>query len=434
MSSDTAVINAPTSTAAADLRAAAATHARCRFCGTQLQHTVANLGMSPMANAIRKPEDLNRMEPFFPLHAYVCGNCFLVQLEEFQSGEAIFSEYSYFSSYVQAMLDHGRKYADDMTARFGLGAHSKVVEIAANDGYLLRWFLPKGVPVLGVEPAANVAEAARELGIPMEVLFFGRKTARELKAKGHAADLMAANNVVAHVPDLNDFVAGFAELLKPTGVATFEFHHVLNLLTLNQFDNIYHEHFCYHSLMTFSRILAHHGLKVFDVEEIPNHGGSLRVYCQPQASGTQPVSGRVGAMLDRERAAGLDTLAPYLAMEDRIRATKRSLWRFVLQAAEEGKSIAAYGAPAKAATLLNYAGVRADYIQYTVDRNPHKQNHFLPGTQIPIYGPERIAQTRPDYLVILAWNLKDEVMRQMAHIREWGGKFVVLIPEVKIHD
>jgi len=266
------------------------------------------------------------------------------------------------------------------------------------------------------------------------VLFFGRKTARELKAKGHAADLMAANNVVAHVPDLNDFVAGFAELLKPTGVATFEFHHVLNLLTLNQFDNIYHEHFCYHSLMTFSRILGHHGLKVFDVEEIPNHGGSLRVYCQLDGSGVQPLSDRVGAMLGRERAAGLDTLAPYLAMEERIRATKRSLWRFVLQAAEEGKSIAAYGAPAKAATLLNYAGVRADYIEYTVDRNPHKQNHFLPGTQIPIYGPEQIERTRPDYLVILAWNLKDEVMRQMAHIREWGGKFVVLIPEVKIHD
>jgi 2-polyprenyl-3-methyl-5-hydroxy-6-metoxy-1,4-benzoquinol methylase len=419
---------------AGDLRTAAATHARCRFCDTQLKHTVANLGMSPMANAIRKPEELNRMEPFFPLHAYVCGNCFLVQLEEFQSGEAIFTEYSYFSSYVQAMLDHGRKYADDMTTRFGLGPQSKVVEIAANDGYLLRWFLPKGVPVLGVEPAANVAEAGRKLGIPMEVLFFGQETARQLKAAGHAADLMAANNVVAHVPDLNDFVAGFRELLKPTGVATFEFHHVLNLLTLNQFDNIYHEHFCYHSFMTFSRILAHHGLKVFDVEEIPNHGGSLRVYCQPEGTGVQPVDGRVGAMIARERSAGLDTLAPYLEMEDRIRATKRSLWRFVLQASEEGKRIAAYGAPAKAATLLNYAGVRSDYVEYTVDRNPHKQNHFLPGTQIPIYGPERIEQTRPDYLVILAWNLKDEVMRQMSHIREWGGKFVVLIPEVKIYD
>ena len=433
MPSDTAVSNA-TPPAAGDLGAAAATHARCRFCGTQLKHTVANLGMSPMANAIRKPEELNCMEPFFPLHAYVCGNCFLVQLEEFQSGEAIFTEYSYFSSYVQAMLDHGRKYADDMTERFKLGPRSKVVEIAANDGYLLRWFLPKGVPVLGVEPAANVAAEGRKLGIPMEVLFFGRKTARELKAKGHAADLMAANNVVAHVPDLNDFVAGFSELLKPTGVATFEFHHVLNLLTLNQFDNIYHEHFCYHSLMTFTKILAHHGLQVFDVEEIPNHGGSLRVYCQPQGSGVHKVDGRVEAMVARERKAGLDTLAPYMEMEERIRATKRSLWRFVLQAAEEGKTIAAYGAPAKAATLLNYSGVRSDYIQYTVDRNPHKQNHFLPGTQIPIYGPERIPETRPDYLVILAWNLKDEVMRQMAHIREWRGKFVVLTPEVRIHD
>ena len=268
-----------------DLAALAATHAKCRFCGTQLRHTVANLGMSPMANAIRKPEDLNKMEPFFPLHAYVCSNCFLVQLEEFQSGEAIFSDYAYFSSYVQAMLDHGKRYADDMTERFKLGAHSKVVEIAANDGYLLRWFLPKGVPVLGVEPAANVAEEGRKLGIPMEVMFFGRESARKLRDMGHAADLMAANNVVAHVPDLNDFVAGFSILLKPQGVATFEFHHVLNLLQKNQFDNIYHEHFCYHSFLTFSRILAHHGLSVFDVEEIPNHGGSLRVYCQPASTG-----------------------------------------------------------------------------------------------------------------------------------------------------
>ncbi len=420
--------------AAVDLAAAAATHAKCRFCGTQLKHTVANLGMSPMANAIRKPEELNRMEPFFPLHAYVCGHCFLVQLEEFQSGEAIFTEYSYFSSYVQAMLDHGRLYADEMTERFKLGAHSKVVEIAANDGYLLRWFLPKGVPVLGVEPAANVAAAGRQLGIPMEVLFFGRETARQLRAKGHAADLMAANNVVAHVPDLNDFVAGFAELLKPTGVATFEFHHVLNLLQKNQFDNIYHEHFCYHSFMTFSRILAHHGLKTFDVEEIPNHGGSLRVYCQPVATGAEPMSPRVAAMIAREQGAGLDTLTPYLALEERIRASKRSLLRFVLDAHDQGKRIAAYGAPAKAATLLNYAGVRSDFIDYTVDRNPHKQNHFLPGTQIPIYGPERIDQTRPDYLIILAWNLKDEVMQQMARIRSWGGKFVILVPEVQIYD
>jgi SAM-dependent methyltransferase len=429
-----AAMTTPQPAAARDLTAAAATHAKCRFCATPLKHTVANLGMSPMANAIRKPEELNRMEPFFPLHAYVCHECFLVQLEEFQSGEAIFSDYAYFSSYVQAMLDHGRRYADDMAARFALGPDSKVVEIAANDGYLLRWFLPKGIPVLGVEPAANVAAEAAKLGIPMEVLFFGRETARELKVKGHAADLMAANNVVAHVPDLNDFVAGFAELLKPAGVATFEFHHVLNLLTRNQFDNIYHEHFCYHSLLTFGRILAHHGLAVFDVEEIPNHGGSLRVYCQLKASGRQPESPRVAAMLDRERTAGLDTLAPYLAMEDRIREAKRGLWRFVLEAAAQGKTIAAYGAPAKAATLLNYAGVRSDYIQYTVDRNPHKQNHFLPGTQIPIHAPERIAETRPDYLVILAWNLKDEVMKQMAHIREWGGRFVVLIPEVAIYD
>jgi SAM-dependent methyltransferase len=423
-----------TSPSPVELSAAAATRATCRFCGNGLRHTVADLGMSPMANSYRKPEELNRMEPFYPLHAYVCDRCFLVQLEAFQSGEEIFSEYAYFSSYAQALLDHGKAYADAMGDRFGLGAHSKVVEVAANDGYLLRWFLPKGIPVLGVEPAANVAEAARKLGIPVEVLFFGRDTAAQLKDAGHAADLMAANNVVAHVPDINDFVAGFKVLLKPTGVATFEFHHVLNLLRLNQFDTIYHEHFCYHSLTTFSKILAHHALRVFDVEEINTHGGSLRVFCQPEGTGVQPLSPRVAAMLAREKEAGLDTLAPYLAFNERVKAMKRRLLAFLVEAKDAGKSIAAYGAPAKGNTLLNYAGVRSDFIDYTIDRNPHKQNHFLPGTQIPILGPERLAETRPDYLLILVWNLKDEVIEQMKHLRDWGGKFLVLIPEVKVID
>ncbi len=415
-----------------DLVAAAATHAKCRFCNHPLRHTVADLGMTPMANSYRLPEELNRMEPFYPLHAYVCEKCFLVQLEEFQSGEEIFSDYAYFSSYVQTMLDSGKAYAEAMTKRFALGANSKVVEIAANDGYLLRWFKPLGVPVLGVEPAANVAEAARKLDIPMEVLFFGQKTAEALKAKGHAADLMAANNVVAHVPDLNDFVAGFKVLLKPTGVATFEFHHVLNLLTLGQFDNIYHEHFCYHSLTTFAKILAHHGLQVFDVEEIGNHGGSLRVFCQPQGTGVHPVGERVGAMLAREKQAGLGTLAPYLAFDKRVRAIKRKALSFLIDAKEQGKSIAAYGAPAKATSFLTFVGARSDFIDYTIDRNPNKQNHFLPGLKIPIFGPERLAQTKPDYLLILAWNLKDEVIRQMGELRGWGGKFLVLIPDVEI--
>ena len=427
-------MNQAPSTSTAALSAAAATRATCRFCGNGLRHTVADLGMSPMANSYRKPEELNRMEPFYPLHAYVCDQCFLVQLEAFQSGEDIFSEYAYFSSYAQALLDHGKAYADAMTDRFGLGAQSKVVEVAANDGYLLRWFLPRGVPVLGIEPAGNVAEAARQLGIPMEVLFFGRETATQLKAAGHAADLMAANNVVAHVPDINDFVAGFKILLKPEGVATFEFHHVLNLLSLNQFDTIYHEHFCYHSLTTFSKILAHHGLKVFDVEEITTHGGSLRVFCQHDDSGVQAVSARVGEMLAREKAAGLDTLAPYLAFNERVKAMKRRLLAFLVKAKDEGKTIAAYGAPAKGNTLLNYAGVRSDFIDYTIDRNPHKQNHFLPGTQIPILGPEQLAVTKPDYLLILVWNLKNEVIDQMKHLRDWGGKFVVLIPEVEVID
>lgn len=421
-----------TQTSSTALSAAAATRATCRFCGNGLRHTVADLGMSPMANSYRKPEELNRMEPFYPLHAYVCDKCFLVQLEAFQSGEEIFSDYAYFSSYAQALLDHGKAYAEAMTDRFKLGAASKVVEVAANDGYLLRWFLPKGVPVLGVEPAANVADAARALGIPMEVLFFGRQTAAKLKADGHAADLMAANNVVAHVPDINDFVGGFKVLLKPEGVATFEFHHVLNLLNLNQFDTIYHEHFCYHSLLTFSTILARHGLKVFDVEEVTTHGGSLRVFCQHDDTGVQPVSDRVGAMLAREKAAGLDTLAPYLAFNERVKAMKRRLLAFLVKAKDEGKSIVAYGAPAKGNTLLNYAGVRSDFIDYTIDRSPHKQNHFLPGTQIPILGPEQLAVTKPDYLLILVWNLKDEVIEQMKHLRDWGGKFLVLIPEVQV--
>lgn len=425
-------MNQATSTSTAALSAAAATRATCRFCGNGLRHTVADLGMSPMANAYRKPEELNRMEPFYPLHAYVCDQCFLVQLEAFQSGEDIFSEYAYFSSYAQALLDHGKAYAEAMTDRFGLGARSKVVEVAANDGYLLRWFLPRGVPVLGVEPAGNVADAARQLGIPMEVLFFGRDTATQLKAAGHAADLMAANNVVAHVPDINDFVGGFKVLLKPEGVATFEFHHVLNLLNLNQFDTIYHEHFCYHSLTTFSKILARHGLKVFDVEEITTHGGSLRVFCQHDDSGTQPVSPRVAAMLDREKQAGLDTLAPYLAFNERVKAMKRRLLSFLIEAKNAGKTIAAYGAPAKGNTLLNYAGVRSDFIDYTIDRSPHKQNHFLPGTQIPIVGPEQLDVTRPDYLLILVWNLRNEVIDQMKHLRDWGGQFLVLIPEVEV--
>ena len=406
--------------------------AHCRFCSTPLRHVVADLGMSPMANAYRRPEEMSRMERFYPLRAYVCEQCLLVQLEEFESPQEIFSDYAYFSSYSESWLRHAQRYADDMRARFGLGPDSKVVEIACNDGYLLRWFRDAGVPVLGVEPAANVAESARALGIDVAVRFFGRETARELAAAGHRADLMTANNVVAHVPDLNDFVAGFKILAKPTGVVTFEFHHVLQLLERNQFDTIYHEHFCYHSLTTFRRILAHHGLEVFDVETLSTHGGSLRVFAQHDDTGLRPVSSRVDAMLALEDAHGLTGLDAYVAYDVRAKRMKRRFLRFLIDAKDAGKSIVAYGAPAKGNTLLNYAGVRTDFVDYTVDMNPHKQGRFLPGTGIPIRSPDAIAATRPDYVLILPWNLRDEIVQQMAHIGDWGGKFLVLIPEVEV--
>ena len=408
---------------------------RCRFCGAGLSHVFVDLGMTPMANAYRSASEQDRMEPFYPLRAYVCDQCLLVQLEEFETPEQIFgTDYAYFSSYSESWLDHARRYVDDMSERFGLGPQSRAVEIACNDGYLLRWFLPKGVKVLGVEPAGNCAEVARALGIEVAVAFFGASTATELKAQGHQADLMTANNVVAHVPDLNDFVEGFRILLAPTGVATFEFHHVLNLIRHNQFDTVYHEHFCYHSLSTFRRILEHHGLSVFDVEELPTHGGSLRVYAQPKDTGIHPVCARVPALLEVERAAGLTGVDAYLAYGERVKRMKRQLLRFLIAAKETGKSIAAYGAPAKGNTLLNYAGVRSDFIDYTVDRNPHKQGMTLPGTQIPIHDPAKIFETRPDYLLILPWNLRDEIVKQMAGIREWGGRFLVLIPEVEVID
>jgi len=421
---------------AAALQAASAHSAHrpsCRFCGTGMQHVVADLGMSPMANAYRSPAEQDRMEPFYPLRAYVCHECLLVQLEEFETPEQIFgTDYAYFSSYSDSWLEHARRYVENVSERFRLGPHSRVVEVACNDGYLLRWFLPKGVKVLGVEPAGNCAEVARAQGIEVEVAFFGAGTAADLKARGCQADLMVANNVVAHVPDLNDFVEGFRVLLAPTGVATFEFHHVLNLIRHNQFDTIYHEHFCYHSLSTFRKILEHHGLAVFDVEELPTHGGSLRVYAQPAGTGIHAVSPRVAALLDTERQAGLTGIDAYLAYGERVKRMKREVLRFLIDAKASGKSIAAYGAPAKGNTLLNYAGIRTDFIDYTVDRNPHKQGMTLPGTQIPIHDPSKIFETRPDYLLILPWNLRDEVVRQMAGIREWGGRFLVLIPEVEV--
>ena len=406
---------------------------RCRFCGSILRHTFADLGMSPLANAYLKPSQLNRMEPFYPLHAYVCEKCLLVQLEAFESPEHIFGDYAYFSSYSDTFLQHCKAYTDMIVTRFGLNGQSHVVEVASNDGYLLQYFVEKGIPVLGVEPAANVAEVAVQKGIPTRVKFFGRETARELVSEGKQADLLVGNNVLAHVPDLNDFVAGMKILLKPKGVITMEFHHVMRLVAGNQFDTIYHEHFSYFSFTTVRKVFASHGLTLFDVEELPIHGGSLRIYACHEGDASKTTSQRVSDLLAKEEAAGMTRMDYYLSFAERMKAMKRQLLAFLVAAKGEGKSIVGYGAPAKGNTLLNYCGLRSDFIDYAVDRNPHKQGLFLPGTHIPIYPPDKVKETRPDYLLVLPWNLKGEIMEQMSYIREWGGQFILLIPEVKVY-
>lgn len=407
------------------------TEARCRNCSAPLSATFADLGMSPLSNAFIQPSDVSRMEPFYPLHAWVCGNCRLVQLEEFESPQHIFSNYLYFSSFSESWLRHAEIYAKAMTARFGLGAGSMVVEVASNDGYLLQYFQQQGCRVLGVEPAANVAEVAVNKGIPSEVAFFGRETATWLRAKSFAADQMAANNVLAHVPDLNDFIAGFAILLKPEGVATFEFPHLLRQIELTQFDTIYHEHFSYLSLHVVHRLFRAHGLRVFDVEELSTHGGSLRVFACLHAAAH--VDGpAVAAVLTKETAAGLEEDAVYAAFTDQVVRIKLDLLRFLIDAKSAGKRVVAYGAPAKGNTLLNYCGVGPELIAFTVDRSPHKQNTLLPGTRIPVRAPEALLDEKPDYVLILPWNLRQEIIMQMETIREWGGKFVVPIPSLQV--
>jgi 2-polyprenyl-3-methyl-5-hydroxy-6-metoxy-1,4-benzoquinol methylase len=409
--------------------------AACRFCHAPLALSFADLGMSPPSNSYVKAEDLNRVERFYPLHAWVCEKCFLVQLEEFETPEQIFSDdYAYFSSYSDSWLAHCKAYTEMMARRFGLGAHSFVVEIASNDGYLLQYFVAQGVPVLGVEPAANVAAAAQKKGVPTLVKFFGTRTAGELAAQGRKADLILGNNVLAHVPDLNDFVAGMALALKPGGVVTMEFPHLLRLMQENQFDTIYHEHFSYLSFVVAERVFAAHGLTLFDVDEIPTHGGSLRIYARHAANAALPVSPKVAGLRAREQAAGLERADTYRSFAEQVRATKRSLLKFLIGAKEQGKRVVGYGAPAKGNTLLNYCGVRSDLLEFTVDRSPHKQGRFLPGVHIPIRAPEAIAQARPDYVLILPWNLKDEIVAQMAGIRAWGGRFVVPIPETRVLD
>ncbi|MEP1076661.1 class I SAM-dependent methyltransferase [Leptolyngbya sp. PL-A3] len=412
------------------------TQCSCRFCELPLQHTFVNLGISPISNDILSVEQLNRAEKFYPLHTYICEKCLLVQLDVFESHEHIFGDgdYSYFSSYSDSWLRHAKAYTDLMVQRFGFNENSQVIEIASNDGYLLQYFVEKGIPVLGIEPASNVAQVALEKGVPSLVRFFGVETAKELVSKGKQADLLLGNNVLAHVPDLNDFVAGMKIVLKPNGTLTMEFPHLLQLIEQNQFDTIYHEHFSYFSFLAVEQVFAKHGLTLFDVEEIPTHGGSLRIYGKHSDAPGLEVSDRVTQLKAKEIEAGLDKVETYLTFGEKVKATKWKLQKFLVEAKTAGKTIVGYGAPAKGNTLLNYCGVGADAIDYTVDRNPHKQGMFLPGTHIPIYAPDKINETRPDYVLILPWNLKKEIITQMSGIRDWGGKFVVPIPEVQVYE
>ncbi len=407
--------------------------APCRFCGAPLRVTFSDLGMSPLSNSFLRPEQLDRAEKFYPLHARVCENCLLVQLEEFEPPERIFSgDYAYFSSYSDLWLKHASDYVDRMIERFGFGAGHQVIEIASNDGYLLQYFGKRGVPVLGIEPAANCARVALEKGVPTLMKFFGSRCAAELVAQGRKADLLLGNNVLAHVPDLNDFVRGMQQLLAPNGVITVEFPHLLRLIEQNQFDTIYQEHYSYFSFLVAEQLFARHGLTLFDVEELSTHGGSLRIFGRHAADASKSVAASVGALKENERRAGLDRIDIYRAFDERVKRSKRRFLEFLIRAKDEGKRIVGYGAPAKGNTLLNYCGVRSDFISFTVDRSPHKQGCYLPGTRIPILHPDRIREARPDYLLILPWNLKEEIVQQTSYIRGWGGRFVVPIPEVTV--
>jgi len=407
-------------------------HLNCRFCKSAIYQSLADLGMSPFSNAYLKIEQLQQMERFYPLHAWVCGSCFLVQLDQFETPEHIFSDYAYFSSYSDSWLKHAAGYAEAMVERFGLNSVSHVVEVASNDGYLLQNFVKWGIPALGIEPAANVAVVAESKGVPTLVKFFGTETAATLVALGKQADLLIGNNVLAHVPDLNDFISGMAKLLKSEGVITMEFPHLLRLITQNQFDTIYHEHFSYFSFLTVEKIFKSHGVTLFDVEKISTHGGSLRIFGKHIADSSKPVLPSVEALRKEELKAGLDQASTYATFFEKIKVIKRDLLRLLINAKDEGKTVVGYGAPAKGNTMLNYCGVRTDLLDYTVDLSPHKQGMFLPGVHIPIFHPDKIAETRPDYLLILPWNIKEEIMGQMNHIRSWGGKFIVPIPRVEV--
>jgi len=406
----------------------------CRFCATPLTTTFVDLGTSPLCQRHVTPERFNHAESFYPLHVYVCDKCHLVQLPEYCAREEIFdAEYGYFSSFSDTMLKHAEAYVNMMIPRFGLGKQSKVVELASNDGYLLQYFVKAGVPVLGIDPTANTAAAAEKKGVRTLVQFFGVDTAKKVKAAEGSANLILGNNVLAHVPDINDFVGGMKVLLAPGGVVTMEFPQLLHLIEQKYWDTIYHEHFSYLSFTTVEKIFAAQGLTLFDVDDISTHGGSIRIYAKHADDATKPIDARVAAMKAKEKAAGHFDLSYYTNFGEMVKESKRSIVEFLIEAKRAGKSVACYGAPGKGNTLLNYCGIRTDFVDYTVDRSPHKQGNFLPGTRIPIHSPDKIRETKPDYLLLLPWNLKDEIMKQMADIRAWGGKFVVPIPDVKVY-
>ncbi|HAZ10386.1 MAG TPA: SAM-dependent methyltransferase [Candidatus Omnitrophica bacterium] len=405
---------------------------KCRFCNKQINQLFLSLGSSPLANSYLTKEQLHKMEPFYPLEVYICGNCLLVQLQEFESPENIFGNYSYMSSYSNTWLKHAKEYVDKAIDCFGINRHSFVIEIASNDGYLLQYFVQRGVPVLGIEPASNVAEIARKKGVPTESVFFGVEIAKQLASKGKFADLLLGNNVLAHVPDLNNFVKGLKIILKPDGIITMEFPHLMNLINNVQFDTIYHEHFSYFSFFTVEKVFLDHGLVIFDVEELTTHGGSLRIYARHKENKIPAVSDRVRKLRQQEKKMGCCSINYYNCFNDKVKEAKREILKFLVKAKDNKKVIVAYGAPAKGNTLINYCGIKTDLIDYTVDKNPHKQGLFLPGSHIPIEHPDKIKQTKPDYIFILPWNIKDEIIEQLSFVKDWGAEFIIPIPEIQV--
>ena len=405
---------------------------KCRFCNKQINRLFFSFGSSPLANSYLTIEQLQKMEPFYPLEVYVCDNCLLVQVQEFQSSESIFGNYSYMSSYSDTWLRHAEDYVHKAIGRFGLNRHSFIIEVASNDGYLLQYFVQKDIPVLGIEPARNVAEIAIKKGVPTQAVFFGVETAKQLASEGKYADLLLGNNVLAHVPDLNDFVEGFKILLKPDGIITMEFPHLVSLIKDVQFDTIYHEHFSYFSFTTVEKVFLNHGLVIFDVEKLATHGGSLRIHARHQGHKMLRISDRVYELRQQEKEEGCSDINYYAGFNDRVKKVKLGILKFLLKAKEDKKVVVGYGAPAKGVMLINYCGIKNDLIDYTVDISPYKQGLFLPGSHIPIEHPNKINQTKPDYIFILPWNIKDEIMDQLSFVKDWGAKFVIPVPKVQV--